>query len=234
MITKFVLTLLLVGSCQAAPSPQGFWETISSLQSYLPDNVRGFIEETINDGSQVVGDLYEDLMREGAMKIMENMEDFGEAYELMVEEMLGVFKVYERMIMATGSGTILTKEELGEIVSGLDEAKKNLTSLRNEVEKEMMMDYQWTGEERDIQSLLTSVRYMIAEIFSHLGQYNKIREQLLFLNDSGDVMALDVVATYMGNLKKIYADLFKNLGEIDWESIGKNTGGEMEQNRSGK
>ena len=57
---------------------------------------------------------------------------------------------------------------------------------------------------------------MIAEIFSHLGQYNKIREQLLFLNDSGDIMALDVVATYMGNLKKIYADLFKNLGEVGY------------------
>ena len=79
------------------PPPSTFSERIERLHSYLPDNVQEFVRVTINNGSRIMGDLYEDIQREVLTKVDNNIKEFEEAYGLMIEQMLDIFEKYQQM-----------------------------------------------------------------------------------------------------------------------------------------
>ena len=54
----------------------------------------------------------------------------------------------------------------------------------------------------------------MSDLFDLVELYYKVVRQLDEQNAAVEVQALDFMASYMGRLKKIYADLFGNLGEV--------------------
>ena len=55
---------------------------------------------------------------------------------------------------------------------------------------------------------------MMVEMFDFMEDFYKVVDQVMKQNEALDVEGLDIMTTYMGKLKQIYADLFENLGEV--------------------
>ena len=54
----------------------------------------------------------------------------------------------------------------------------------------------------------------MVEMFDFMEDFYKVVDQVMKQNEALDVEGLDIMTTYMGKLKQIYADLFENLGEV--------------------
>jgi len=248
MIAKFVATLLLIGPCQSAPAPQlqswisalqqtyqnylpsyqayqNYLPAYQNYQNYLPEKVQEFLQETMNDGSKLMDQLYEDIQNEVLTKVSDNMEEFEEAYEIVVEQILNLFEKYQNMVMQQMSMSVISEEELSARISGLKESRERLSVLKMEVQEEMEMEEgEEEGMEKTVQSILSNMRFMLAEMFESLEVFNKMYEQLTEQAEAAEIETIDVLATYIGKMKKIYKNLFENLGEVEWQNIGSSVG----------
>jgi len=212
------MQLLVLLFCAAhlssgAPQPSPFlsWFTSNSsdrILSYLPKSAEEFVNNTLEDGKDVVYDMYEDVKEEIINKTADNVGSLTEV----------VGRMFDNFYKISNSVSQIFMEDKSEIdIDDLNSLKTELNMLEEKVRVDMENDKYVTEDvEKLIQQFLTSTREMVAELGKNGEKFWKKMKQLE-VEFYRIKMAL---ADGSGELKKEVSALFNTLRMVDLNMIG--------------
>merc|ERR1711868_84936 len=199
LVKAATLVLVSVLSVEGAPvaSPSNWWS--SYITDYLPPTIQKLVNDTIDQGTDVVYDLYDDIKEEVIDKSADNIGKI--TYTL--NAMMGRLNDISDKVDTIMTRRKLTKKEMLEV-------QERVAELESEIARDKFND------EKMIQMFLTSVREMMiqwnnedAMFFSNV---KSIEEQFYNFNQ--------VVADGSGDLKTEIKKLFETMRNIDLNKIG--------------
>jgi len=196
----FIFTVGLAATSQASPVPWlSSW--ISSYNSYVPQSAARFLNETFEDGRDVVYDLYDDVREELINKTSDNVDRITGLFE----DMFGDFKTF---------GSSLDKIE---DVDENDETLKKLKELETDIMDDLANDRNVSDDvEKMLQETLTSIRMMING-WAKDDTIDWIEMENFRSAAYGLYLSLDEGSA---KLKDEISDLFQTLKQVDLNKIG--------------
>jgi len=220
------------------------WFTSNSYNSYLPESAQDFINETLEEGKDVVYDIYDGVnyLPESAKTFLNKSLEEGkdvvyDIYDDVKEEIIdktashvdsftnvlgGFFDKYQNIkdsLTGIAMEDALDDDELTDWNNeqGLDKLKEKMKDLEEQVEIDMEKDESITDEvEQLIQQFLTSTREMVAELGDGEEFFWSKMKQLEVEFYKVKVALVDA----SGDLKTEVSELFKTLKKVDLNKIG--------------
>merc|ERR1712227_51779 len=197
MLVK-VSILLFVSVLSAEGAPVASSWLSSYITDYLPPTLQKFLNDTIDEGTNVVYDLYDDIKEEVIDKSADNIGKI--TYTL--QTMMGRLNDISDKVDTIMDRRRLTKKEMLEVQERVAELESEIANDKFNVEKM-------------IQMFLTSVREMMVEWTNEDAMFfnnvKGIEEQFYKFNK--------VVADGSGDLKSEIKKLFETMRNIDLNKI---------------
>merc|ERR1719282_1207168 len=202
LVTAATLVLVSVLSVEGAPvaSPSNWWS------SYITPTIQKLVNDTIDQGTDVVYDLYDDIKEEVIDKSADNIGKI--TYTL--NTMMGRLNDISDKVDTIMTRRKLTKKEMLEV-------QERVAELESEIAQDKFNDELINDDvEKMIQMFLTSVREMMIqwnnEDAMFFNNVKSIEEQFYNFNK--------VVADGSGDLKTEIKKLFETMRNIDLNKIG--------------
>lgn len=201
MLAKSFFLVFVLASVSGAPAPQ-----YSQYLSYLPATLQVFVNKTLEEGREVVYDLYDDVKEEVVEPLSPRVTDMMATASRVMGQVNRISDTVDK-IMARKK---LTEEEM-------EEVEARIAELQEEIEEDKINDENVDDQfEMMIQSTLTSIREMMVEwtkedqlFFNNLA---KVEEEFYKVNEA--------IANGSGDMKTQIASLFETLRSIDLNRIG--------------
>merc|ERR1712126_291417 len=198
LVKVSILLLVSVLSAEGAPTAASSWLS-GYITDYLPPTLQKFLNDTIDKGTDVVYDLYDDIKEEVIDKSADNIGKI--TYTL--QTMMGRLNDISDKVDTIMDRRRLTKKEMLEVQERVAELESEIANDKFNVEKM-------------IQMFLTSVREMMVEWTN---------EDAMFFNNVKDIEEQfykfnKVVADGSGDLKSEIKKLFETMRNIDLNKIG--------------
>merc|ERR1711990_1334829 len=196
-LTMIKLCLLSLSILCVSSAP-GF----SDYLDYLPPALKDFVEDTIEDGTETLGELQENVEKEVFSKTSEHYEKIAEKMGETINELHGIVEkndeIWEEYDISEADQAELD-EKLNEIKEDISEDDK----IADDVEK--MIQQQVNNFRASMLSMTKDWRAW------HRNFYNS--SELI-------VPATDIINNAAKDMKSDIADLFKTFREIDISKIG--------------
>merc|ERR1712227_837259 len=200
LVKASILLLVSVLSAEGAPTAASSWLS-SYITDYLPPTLQKFLNDTIDEGTNVVYDLYDDIKEEVIDKSADNIGKI--TYTLQTR--MGRLNDISDKVDTIMDRRRLTKKEMLEV-------QERVAELESEIANDKFND----DVEKMIQMFLTSVREMMVEWTNEDAMFfnnvKGIEEQFYKFNK--------VVADGSGDLKSEIKNLFETMRNIDLNKIG--------------
>merc|ERR1711874_237282 len=195
IMLKFLLLSLSVLCVSSAPA-------FNDYLDYLPGSLKEFVEDTWEDGAEVLGDLREDVQEQVFSKTSKHFDKISEKMDKAVTDLHGVVEkndeIWEEYDISEAEQEELD-EKLNEIKQDISEDDK----IADDVEKMI---------QQQVNNFRTSMLGMTKDWRAwHRNFYNS--SELI-------VPAVDIVNKAAKDMKTDIADLFKTFREIDISKIG--------------
>merc|ERR1712088_945370 len=194
MIKLYLLSL----SVLCVSSAPGF----NDYLDYLPASVKDFVEDTLQDGTEVLGEIQEDVEKEVLSKTSEHFDKISEKMENTINDLHGLVEkndeIWEDYDISEADQAELD-EKLKEIKEDISEDDK----IADNVEK--MIQQQVNNFRASMLSMTKDWRAW------HRNFYNS--SELI-------VPATDIINKAAKDMKTDISDLFKTFREIDIRQIG--------------
>jgi len=167
-----------------------------------------FVNNTIEDGKEVVYDIYDDVREEIINKTSDNVESLSEVIGGLFNKVNKISNYVSEIIM----------EDANEVdIDDLNSLKTQLNMLEEKVKVDMENDKYVTEDvEKIIQQFLTSTREMIAE----LGKDGEIFWSKMKQLEVEFYRMKIALADGSAELKEELSDLFETLRKVDLKKIG--------------
>merc|ERR1712001_313532 len=192
---KLCLLSLAVLCVSSAPA-------FNDYLDYLPPAVKDFVEETLQDGSEVLGNIQEDVEKEVLSKTSEHYEKISEKMGKTLNELHGIVEKNDEI----WEDYDISEAEQAELDEKLKEIKEDISEddkIADDVEK--MIQQQVNNFRASMLSMTKDWRAW------HRNFYNS--SELI-------VPATDIINKAAKDMKSDIADLFKTFREIDISKIG--------------
>jgi len=178
------------------------------LQEFLPQKVSSYVEETVDDGQKVLGDLYEETRKSVVDKTSVNVDDITNLMEKFIEKLE---KISTSSIDIVYQDEVLSRQEIQawNKENKLDITKEGLKQLKEKVTQEKKEDKKLEGLEGMIQRLITSAREMLSEVNNQTDLFWSKAKQM-----EAEVYNINsIMANTSGELKNVLKDIFITLNK---------------------
>merc|ERR1711990_183407 len=192
---KLCLLSLSVFCVSSAPG-------LSDYLDYLPPALKDFVEDTIEDGTETLGELQENVEKEVFSKTSEHYGKIAEKMGETINELHGIVEKNDEIWEEYD----ITEAEQAELDEKLNEIKEDISEddkIADDVEK--MIQQQVNNFRASMLSMTKDWRAW------HRNFYNS--SELI-------VPATDIINNAAKDMKSDIADLFKTFREIDISKIG--------------
>eukprot|EP00092_Neocalanus_flemingeri_P024881 GFUD01026981.1.p1 GENE.GFUD01026981.1~~GFUD01026981.1.p1 ORF type:complete len:241 (+),score=86.26 GFUD01026981.1:145-867(+) len=187
-------------------------DNLYTYHSYLPESAQKFINKTIDDGKDIVYDIYDDVKEEVVSKTAGNIDSLTNVLGGMFNKFQNIKDSVNDIIMQDRAlnETELTNEALNNL-------KNKIKNLEEIIEIDIEKDKSVTEDvEKLIQQFLSSTREMVVEMaeggevfWSKMKQFEvEFYKVKIALSDS------------TGELKEEVSELFKTMKQVDLNKIG--------------
>merc|ERR1712088_311128 len=196
-LTMIKLCLLSLSVLCVSSAP-GF----SDYRDYLPPALKDFVEDTIEDGTETLGELQEDVEKEVFSKTSEHYEKIAVKMGETINELHGIVEKNDEIWEEYD----ITEAEQAELDEKLNEIKEDISEddkIADDVEK--MIQQQVNNFRASMLSMTKDWRAW------HRNFYNS--SELI-------VPATDIINKAAKDMKTDISDLFKTFREIDIRQIG--------------
>merc|ERR1712045_840582 len=191
---KFYLLSLSVLCVSTAP-------TFNDYLDYLPASVKEFVEETQKKGTEVLGNIQEDVEKEVFSKTSEHFDKISEKMENTVKELHGVEQEFEEICVPGDQDYDISPAD-----------QKLMDEQLNEIEEDIAEDEK-IGDDVE-RMILQQVNNFRASMLSMTKEWRGWHRS--FFNSSELIVpATDIINKAAKDMKTDITDLFKTFGEID-------------------
>jgi len=221
MLLSLAFTCLaLASSSSAAPapaSPQEYWNMIQEYRlNYLPESLNGYLNETFEDGKQIVYDLYDDIKEEVVEKSNKQVDAVTELMEKFIKRAM---EIHESVMAVMYQDEPLSDAEIQarNDREGLEQLRESFDALEVEVREEMEEDEELPeGVEQMVQTFISGIRGMMASMAEQETEFwSKLKQlELQFWQ------LKSASADTSGQLKERVKDIFEVLRTVDLNKIG--------------
>merc|ERR1712228_61587 len=192
---KLCLLSLAVLCVSSAPA-------FNDYLDYFPPAVKDFVEETLQDGSEVLGNIQEDVEKEVLSKTSEHYEKISEKMGKTLNELHGIVE---------------KNDEIWEDYDISEAEQAELDEKLNEIEEDISEDDKIADDvEKMIQQQVNNFRASMLSMTKDWRAWHRN-----FYNSSELIVpATDIINKAAKDMKADIADLFQTFREIDISKIG--------------
>lgn len=202
-----------------------YWDQIMGYRAYLPNFVnaylnetlsKAYLNETLEDGKERLYDLYDDIREEVLEKTSEQVDALTDLMTSFVDKMLAIIEEAKEVLHQRGALSDLEIQEIN-VKEGLEELRNRFENMQEEVLENVEADDRLPeGVEQVLQTIITTVREMMADTSEYEGEFwSKLKQMEVKFYEVKAILA-DTSA----ELKDRISAIFKVLQEVDLENIG--------------
>merc|ERR1711887_315906 len=182
------------------------------LQEFLPGKVTNYVEKTADDGLELLDDIYQESRDSIVEKTSDNVDDITGLVEDFIQKLTNIKD--NTVNIVTQEKALSQKEiEARNVEENLEETKKKLEQLKDDIVQGKKEDAELEGVEGGIQRLITAAREVLTEVHGHTDVlWSKVKQMEVEVYKMNSIMA-DTTGELKDVLKDLFATLNKELRE---------------------
>merc|ERR1712002_463716 len=182
------------------------------LQEFLPNKVTNYVEKTADDGLELLDGIYQESRDSIVEKTSDNVDDITGLVEDFIQKLTNIKD--NTVNIVTQEKALSQKEiEARNVEENLEETKKKLEQLKDDIVQDKKEDAELEGVEGGIRRLITAAREVLTEVHGHTDVlWSKVKQMEVEVYKMNSIMA-DTTGELKDVLKDLFATLNKELRE---------------------